>query len=198
MRVTLHLRCSSARDRSWKKRNSPFEVALAATRAGNLFTTHTPVAAGFDRFSPALMHLYMNWYATEGLHISFDDLMALGRANPGDPNEPFNMAYLAARGIWRDQWREQAAGRGEPINIPAAVSPMASRGNSDRKRDQRGSYAELGFRAFRSFLVGGLREEIAGWAPMKAWATTSEPYLMTCIVEAANRQSPGTGSFRAP
>ena len=31
----------------------PFEVALAATRAGNLFTTHTAVAAGFDRFAPA-------------------------------------------------------------------------------------------------------------------------------------------------
>jgi len=76
----------------------PFEVALAATRAGNLFTTHTPVAAGFDRFSPTLMHLYVNWYATERLHITFDDLMALGRASPHDPNEPFNMAYLAVRG----------------------------------------------------------------------------------------------------
>jgi starch phosphorylase len=30
----------------------PFDVALAATRAGNLFTTHTPVAAGFDGFRP--------------------------------------------------------------------------------------------------------------------------------------------------
>ena len=78
--------------------DKPFEVALAATRAGNLFTTHTPVAAGFDRFSPPLMHLYLNWYAAERLHISFEDLMALGRANPADPNEPFNMAYLAARG----------------------------------------------------------------------------------------------------
>jgi len=76
----------------------PFEVALAATRVGNLFTTHTPVAAGFDRFSPALMNLYLKWYATERLHISFDDLMALGRANPHDPDEPFNMAYLAAHG----------------------------------------------------------------------------------------------------
>jgi starch phosphorylase len=75
-----------------------FEVALAATRAGNLFTTHTPVAAGFDRFSPALMHLYLNWYAAERLHISFEDLMALGRANPEDLNEPFNMAFLAVRG----------------------------------------------------------------------------------------------------
>ena len=76
----------------------PFEVALAATRVGNLFTTHTPVAAGFDRFSPALMNLYLKWYATERLHISFDDLMALGRANPHDADEPFNMAYLAAHG----------------------------------------------------------------------------------------------------
>jgi starch phosphorylase len=78
--------------------DEPFEVALAATRAGNLFTTHTPVAAGFDRFSPALMHLYLRWYASELLHIGFDDLMALGRANPDDPDEPFNMAYLAVRG----------------------------------------------------------------------------------------------------
>jgi glycogen phosphorylase len=78
--------------------DQPFEVALTATRAGNLFTTHTPVAAGFDRFSPALMRLYLSWYATERLGISFEDLMALGRANPDDPNEPFNMAYLAVRG----------------------------------------------------------------------------------------------------
>ena len=81
-----------------QENNKPFDVALTATRAGNLFTTHTPVAAGFDRFSPALMHLYLNWYATERLHISFEDLMALGRANPDDANEPFNMAYLAVRG----------------------------------------------------------------------------------------------------
>jgi glycogen phosphorylase len=75
-----------------------FEVGLAATRAGNLFTTHTPVAAGFDRFSPALMRLYLSWYAAERLHIGFEDLMALGGANPDDPNEPFNMAYLAVQG----------------------------------------------------------------------------------------------------
>src|SRR5215469_759929 len=74
---------------SFMNENSqPFEVALAATRVGNLFTTHTPVAAGFDRFSPTLMYLYLNWYATEHLHISFEDLMALGRADPDDVNEP--------------------------------------------------------------------------------------------------------------
>ena len=37
----------------------PFEVALAVTRAGNLFTTHTAVSAGFDHFAPALIEQYL-------------------------------------------------------------------------------------------------------------------------------------------
>ncbi|HLK20433.1 MAG TPA: alpha-glucan family phosphorylase [Bryobacteraceae bacterium] len=76
----------------------PFDVALAVTRAGNLFTTHTPVEAGFDRFSQELMRPYFAPYAEDRLHISFDDLMALGRRNRYDASEPFNMAYLAIRG----------------------------------------------------------------------------------------------------
>jgi len=75
-----------------------FAAALAVTRAGNLFTTHTPVAAGFDRFSPESMKQYLGWYATSRLGITFDELMALGRLNPDDQSEPFNMAYLAIRG----------------------------------------------------------------------------------------------------
>jgi starch phosphorylase len=76
----------------------PFAVALAATRAGNLFTTHTAVAAGFDRFTPALIEQYLGHYATDKLGISLHDLLALGRQNPNDPSESFNMAYLAIRG----------------------------------------------------------------------------------------------------
>jgi len=76
----------------------PFDVALAATRAGNLFTTHTPVEAGFDRFAPDLMERYFRWYAENRLKISMRELMALGRRNPDDASEPFNMAYLAMRG----------------------------------------------------------------------------------------------------
>ena len=75
-----------------------FETAMAVTRAGNIFTTHTPVAAGFDRFSPALIEQYLSWYAQERLGISIFDLLALGRENPDDLTEPFNMAYLAIRG----------------------------------------------------------------------------------------------------
>jgi starch phosphorylase len=77
---------------------APFDVALTVTRAGNLFTTHTAVAAGFDRFSPALIEQYLGWYAANRLGISTHDLLALGRQNPDDVNEPFNMAYLAIRG----------------------------------------------------------------------------------------------------
>ncbi len=76
----------------------PFEVALAATRAGNLFTTHTAVSAGFDRFEPALIRQYLGGYAEQKLGITLNDLLALGRANPSDASEPFNMAYLAVRG----------------------------------------------------------------------------------------------------
>ena len=76
----------------------PFEVALAVTRAGNLFTTHTAVAAGFDRFAPALIEQYLGGYAEKKLGIAFHDLLALGRQNPADSSEPFNIAYLAIRG----------------------------------------------------------------------------------------------------
>jgi starch phosphorylase len=76
----------------------PFEVALAVTRAGNLFTTHTAVAAGFDRFAPALIEEYLGAYAQKKLGITLDQLLALGREKPNDPSESFNMAYLAIRG----------------------------------------------------------------------------------------------------
>src|SRR6202453_3779819 len=87
------------RARSFMQENAqPFEVALAATRAGNLFTTHTAVVAGFDRFPPALIEQHLGHYATEKLGISLHDLLALGRQNPNDSSETFNMAYLAIRG----------------------------------------------------------------------------------------------------
>ena len=87
------------RARSHRERTQqPFELALAVTRAGNLFTTHTPVAAGFDRFGPELMQKYLKSYAENELSIPFDRLLALGRLNANDATEPFNMAYLAVRG----------------------------------------------------------------------------------------------------
>ena len=76
----------------------PFDVARAVTRAGNVFTTHTAVPAGFDRFAPALIERYLGDYAERELGITKAGLLALGRRDPNDAAEPFNMAYLAIRG----------------------------------------------------------------------------------------------------
>jgi starch phosphorylase len=76
----------------------PFDVALAVTRAGNVFTTHTAVPAGFDRFAPELVAHYLGGYAEQDLGLTLHDLLALGRENPNDASEPFTMANLAIRG----------------------------------------------------------------------------------------------------
>jgi starch phosphorylase len=76
----------------------PFDVALAITRAGNMFTTHTAVPAGFDRFDPELVRRYLGHYADQELAISMKRLLAFGRQDADDDSEPFNMAYLALRG----------------------------------------------------------------------------------------------------
>jgi glycogen phosphorylase len=73
-----------------------FAEATEAAAAGNLFTTHTPVPAGFDVFPADLMHRYFAQY-TDDFTLSFEELMDRGRRSPGDSNEPFNMAVLAFR-----------------------------------------------------------------------------------------------------
>ena len=86
--------------RAWshmRDHGSDFHSALNATRAGNIFTTHTPVAVGFDRFAPALIERYMET-ARQRFGVSPRSVLALGRENPDDDAELFNMAYLAIRG----------------------------------------------------------------------------------------------------
>ena len=76
----------------------PFDVALTVTRSGNLFTTHTAVAAGFDCFPPSMIRQYLGEYAQQKLGVTIEQLLALGRKQPGDESESFNMAYLAIHG----------------------------------------------------------------------------------------------------
>ena len=73
-----------------------FAEARAATAAGNVFTTHTPVPAGNDMFPPALVEKYMASYWQQ-LGLSKDQFMGLGRINPDDAHEPFCMTVLAIR-----------------------------------------------------------------------------------------------------
>jgi starch phosphorylase len=74
-----------------------FAAALHLTRAGNLFTTHTPVPAGFDRFAPCLIEQYLSDYAAT-LALASNELLALGRIDRTDTDAPFNMALLAIHG----------------------------------------------------------------------------------------------------
>lgn len=103
-----------------QKYNMSFAEAREATVAGNVFTTHTPVPAGIDRFPTELMDRYFSEYHGR-LQLSRNEFLGLGRENPADTNETFCMAVLAirlsscinavsklhakvSRGMWRNLW----------------------------------------------------------------------------------------------
>lgn len=71
-----------------------FQEAFEVVRASSLYTVHTPVPAGHDKFDEGLFGKYMYHYAQK-LGISWDDLMDLGRENPGDKGEKFSMSVFA-------------------------------------------------------------------------------------------------------
>ncbi len=73
-----------------------FEARVVAS-AGTVFTTHTPVEAGHDQFGTDLMDRYLTHYAQRALGLSRHDFLALGRENPHNGSEPFNMTKLALR-----------------------------------------------------------------------------------------------------
>lgn len=74
----------------------PFADAMAQTRAECLFTTHTPVEAGHDRFSPDLVDYAMHRFRSK-LNVPFGEVMKLGRVNPNDNKEQFCMTVLALK-----------------------------------------------------------------------------------------------------
>ena len=79
-----------------EKTGLSFHDALEAVKAGNVFTTHTPVPAGIDMFAPDMVEAYLG-DCVRAMGIGTSDLLALGRQNPNDPKEPLSMAVLAIR-----------------------------------------------------------------------------------------------------
>lgn len=71
-----------------------FDQAIELVRASSLYTVHTPVPAGHDYFDEGLFGKYMGGYPSK-MGISWDDLMDLGRNNPGDKGERFCMSVFA-------------------------------------------------------------------------------------------------------
>jgi len=103
-----------------KNEGISFRQAADAVKAGSVFTTHTPVAAGNDMFVPDIMAHYFSRYCQE-TGVGLDELLAMGRQNPNDGREPFCMTVLAlklsafsngvsqlhgevARGMWARTW----------------------------------------------------------------------------------------------
>lgn len=78
------------------RHNMKFREALEAVAASTIFTTHTPVPAGIDRFPPELVDSYLSHYYKQ-LGLTREQFMALGRENPGDKQETFCMAVLAIK-----------------------------------------------------------------------------------------------------
>jgi starch phosphorylase len=74
----------------------PFHRARRRVQQYTIFTTHTPVPAGHDRFSPDLIEEHLGVFR-ERLGLSHEDLMALGRVNPADRGESFCMTVLALK-----------------------------------------------------------------------------------------------------
>lgn len=106
--------------RLMQKHSLSFNEAAELASAGLVFTTHTPVPAGHDRFPPDMMARYLGHYA-EGLKLSMHDFMALGRTNPDDQSQPFGMTTFAlsissysngvsrlhgkvTRAMWQELW----------------------------------------------------------------------------------------------
>jgi starch phosphorylase len=103
-----------------QKHDLSFEEARDLVSACAVFTTHTPVPAGIDLFSPEMIASYFKKMAGD-LGISIGDLISLGRQNPGDQSEPFSMPVLAfnfsdrsngvselhgevSRSMWKRMW----------------------------------------------------------------------------------------------
>ncbi len=105
-----------------EKRKISFQEALEVTKAGNIFTTHTPVEAGIDHFPTDMLDKYFSKYI-KSFGLSRDEFLGLGRQNPSDQYESFCMAVLAiklaghangvsqlhgevSRSMWKNLWPE--------------------------------------------------------------------------------------------
>lgn len=81
-----------------EKHDISFDVAHELAASGQVFTTHTPVPAGIDRFHPLLVERYFSEFV-RSLRLNMEGLLGLGRENVSDPNEFFSMAVLAIRTV---------------------------------------------------------------------------------------------------
>jgi glycogen phosphorylase len=126
-----------------------FEEAVETVRRQMVFTTHTPVPAGHDRFPAELLEEYFDVTAG-GLGLDMDEFMSLGRIDPAAPDEPFTMTVLAirlasqvngvselhgrvTREMWRNLWPDRVVEEvpvdhvTNGVHLPTWVHPQVAR-----------------------------------------------------------------------
>jgi len=109
-----------------------FAEALEAVRSATVFTTHTPVPAGIDKFPRELMARYFESW-TDECGITLDELMTLGHYPDEEPDAPFNMAVMGLRLAARSNAVAKLHGRVsramfKPLwpDVPEAETPIGS------------------------------------------------------------------------
>ncbi len=144
-----------------------FEEALAATRAGNVFTTHTAVEAGFDRFPVGLVKEYLGDYVQE-LGISMERLLALGADSDG---QTFNMAFLAIRVSGGVNGVSRLHGQVSRRLFQPLFPRWPQERGAGRPRDQRRARPFLGLSGVGRPLDRSLRQASGGWETRAVSAT---------------------------
>lgn len=79
-----------------KNNDLDFPEAVEVVKSSTLFTTHTPVAAGHDRFHPDLTWHYWGAYGVS-MDMDREDFLAIGREDPNNEDEEFSMSHVALR-----------------------------------------------------------------------------------------------------
>ena len=144
-----------------KEDGVPFDDALRETAQHTVFTTHTPVPAGHDRFNSGLIEEHLGPLRDE-LRISHEQLMGLGRVEPQNGSELFCMTVLALEAVPACQRGQFAARPSVAADVGALVAVAGGRGDSDRPHHQRRAHAELGGLADDAALRPALPRRLVG------------------------------------
>ncbi len=116
--------------------------ALNETKAECIFTTHTPVEAGHDRFSPDLMDYAMHRFRAQ-ISAPFSELMKLGRVNPQRPARAVLHDRAGAEALSRRQCRQRTAWPRQPPHVALPLPGQTGRAGAHRPHYQRHSLAGL-------------------------------------------------------
>lgn len=153
-----------------EKHKLSFNEAKEINIVSSIFTTHTPVPAGNERFPKELMEKYLKEYVEQNLKINFTEFLKLGKIYPDDPNEWFCMTVLAlklsaynngvsklhesiSRKLWKDIWP------GVPLNeIPITHITNGVHGPSWISKEM----SDLLFRYLGSKWIDGI-EDVEIW-----------------------------------